>query len=634
MKSTKQSYFLRMPPLAPLASEPQNFSKPYRDPEAPVAKQITGTWVFRAWTFGPALIMTVALTAILFDWFREDGFGAAEIILMGLVAYSTFWIALSAASAILGIFTPRVLEQRSASQPRTSLKTALLVPIYEEDPTITFKRIAAMQKSLATRSSMHTFALFVLSDTRSPAVAEKELEEYEKLKSETDGKIEIFYRRREINTDRKTGNIQDWINKWGGSWDAFITLDADSLMSARTIQNMADQLVAMPEVGLLQTVPRLLGGKTLFARNQQFSNNVYGGVLAKGMERWAGIDGNYWGHNAIIRTKAFASCAELPKLSGRGPLSGSIKSHDFIEAALLRRAGWSVRLMPELDESYEEIPQTLIDYILRDRRWCQGNLQHLRLIGAKGFAVISRFHLFQGAMAYVSSVVWFVLLIVWTIMGRSEEQNIVRYFTDANPLFPQWPHMDTVSRIAVLTTMLCLLLVPKLLGILATYSSDKSCEAYGGRLRFFFSSFVEILLSFALAPILMVQHMLAVFRTFTGNDAGWAPQNRSGGSYSFTALLRFHWLETTLGLILTIGLALGLVSLWLVPIATSLLLTIPISHVTATELSKTGLMSKILTTRENWAPPRIVSMLHHSGHDLSLIENTTDDLQNLASQPS
>ncbi len=614
----------KMPPLALLASEPQNFSKSHSDPQAPTAEQIAGTWVFRAWTFGPALIMTVALIAILFDWFREGGFGLAEIVLMGLVAYSTFWIALSAASAILGIFTPKITELRSSSPGLGGLRTALLVPIYEEDPATTFKRIAAMQKSLATRSSNHTFAFFILSDTRCETIAQKEQEAFSKLELET--AIQIFYRRRELNTDRKTGNIQDWINNWGGNWDAFITLDADSLMSARTIQNMADTLVAMPEVGLLQTVPRLLGAKTLFARNQQFSNNVYGGVLAKGLERWAGIDGNYWGHNAIIRTKAFAMCAELPKLTGKGPLSGTIKSHDFIEAALLRRAGWSVRLIPELDESYEEIPQTLIDYILRDRRWCQGNLQHLRLLGSKGFTAVSRFHLFQGAMAYVSSVVWFVLLIVWTMMGRSEEQNIVRYFTDANPLFPQWPHMDTVSRVAVLATMLCLLLVPKLLGIISTYLSEKSCEAYGGRLRFLVSSLTEILLSFALAPILMIQHVLAVARTFSGKDAGWAPQNRSGDNYGYTALLRFHWLETTIGLFLTIGLVLNLVSLWLVPVAMSLLLTIPISYATGIGLSMTGILSKILTTRENWSPPRIVSMLHNSGHDLSLIDPSTDKL--------
>ena len=626
MKTEIRPDLTRMPPLAPLASQPQVFSKSHRDPAAPEAEQIVGTWVFRAWTFGPALVMTVALVAILFDWFREGGFGVAEVILMGLVAYSTFWIALSAASAILGVFTPRITEQRAPSPGLVSLRTALLVPIYEEDPAITFKRISSMRRSLATRSSNHTFAFFVLSDTRSDAVARKELEAFSKLGSEAESKIEIFYRRREFNTDRKTGNIQDWINHWGGDWDAFITLDADSLMSARTIQNMADTLVAMPEVGLLQTVPRLLGAKTLFARNQQFSNNVYGGVLAKGLERWAGIDGNYWGHNAIIRTKAFAMCAELPKLPGNGPLSGTIKSHDFIEAALLRRAGWSVRLVPELDESYEEVPQTLIDYILRDRRWCQGNLQHLRLLGAKGFTAVSRFHLFQGAMAYVSSVVWFVLLIVWTMMGRSEEQNIVRYFTDANPLFPQWPHMDTVSRVAVLTTMLSLLLVPKLLGIISTYMTEKSCEAYGGRVQFLLSSLTEILLSFALAPILMVQHVLAVLRTFLGKDAGWAPQNRSGGNYSYTALLRFHWLETTIGLLLSTGLVLGLVSLWLVPIAMSLLLTIPISHGTGIGLSMKGIMSKLLTTRENWSPPRIVSMLHNSGHDLSLIGQTTKEL--------
>jgi membrane glycosyltransferase len=628
MKHMNTPDLVDMPPTAPLASETQNFSKAYRDPNAPTVKQIQGTWMFRAWVFGPALVMTGALIAILFDWFREDGFGVAEIILVCFVAYTTFWIALSAASAIVGMFTPRITEHRPSSGDPSSMTTALLVPIYEEDPVITFKRIASMQKSLVARSTNHTYAFFILSDTRSKTTAAQEQAEFAKLKAQIDTRVDIFYRRRETNTDRKTGNLQDWINNWGGDWDAFITLDSDSLMSARTIHRLTDKLVTMPEVGLLQTVPRLLGGKTMFARGQQFSNNVYGGILAKGLERWSGVDGNYWGHNAIIRTEAFANCAHLPRLSGKGPLSGTIKSHDFIEAALLRRAGWSVRLLPELDESYEEIPQTLIDYILRDRRWCQGNLQHLRLLGSKGFTAFSRFHLFQGAMAYVSSFIWFALLIVWTVMGRNEEQNIVRYFTDANPLFPQWPHMDTVSRMAVLTTMLALLLVPKLLGIAATYLRNRSCEEYGGRARFLLSSLVEIIFSIALAPILMIQHVLAVLRTIVGKDAGWAPQNRSGGNYSLFALLRFHWLETTIGMLLTIGLVLGLVSLWLVPIAISLLMTIPISFATGIEISTRGFFSKVLTTRENWAPPRIVTMVHNSGHDLSLITSYKDTLAN------
>jgi membrane glycosyltransferase len=231
-------------------------------------------------------------------------------------------------------------------------------------------------------------------------------------------------------------------------------------------------------------------------------------------------------------------------------------------------------------------------------------------------------------MAYVSSFIWFALLIVWTVMGRNEEQNIVRYFTDANPLFPQWPHMDTVSRMAVLTTMLALLLVPKLLGIAATYLRNRSCEEYGGRARFLLSSLVEIIFSIALAPILMIQHVLAVLRTIAGKDAGWAPQNRSGGNYSLFALLRFHWLETTIGILLTIGLVLGLVSLWLIPIAISLLMTIPISFATGIEISTRGFFSKVLTTRENWAPPRIVTMVHNSGHDLSLITSYKDTLAN------
>ena len=277
-----------------------------------------------------------------------------------------------------------------------------------------------------------------------------------------------------------------------------------------------------------------------------------------------------------------------------------------MEAALLRRAGWSVRLLPNLRGSYEETPQNIVDYVLRDRRWCQGNLQHLRLIDTKGFTPASRFHMLQGATAYISSLVWFLLLIVWALMGRNEEQNIFRYFTDTNPLFPQWPEMDAVSRIVILGFIIGLLLIPKLFAIGATIWEDPRCTRLGGRLHFIFSSISEILLSFLLAPILMVQHVTAVVRTVIGLDAGWAPQNRSGKTYSLLTLVRFHWLETLTGLLLVVGIYAEIISLWLVPIAVSLVFAIPISFIFAVALPSQGALSRTLSTREIFDPSPII----------------------------
>ena len=604
----QERYLSAMPKRAPMAMPDQDLSKPFTDPNAKTPSPVSKTSFFRWMTFLPALATTLALVLIFSDWFRKEGFQAAEIAMIILVGFSSIWITLSVSAATIGLIAPRKKPRPPQSSARNALNVALTVPIYNEDAIAVFSRLRAMHSELAKTVTNHRFSIFILSDTRDPHIANQENELFELFKQRiSKTEIDVFYRHRAENIERKTGNLRDWIENWGADWDCFITLDADSLMSARTITRLADEMAIRPEIGLLQTVPRLFGAQTLFARVQQFANNIYGHVLADGLERWSGHDGNYWGHNAIIRTKAFATCAGLPRLQGTGVLGGTIKSHDFVEAALLRRAGWSVRLLPELEESYEETPQTLVDFVLRDRRWCQGNLQHLRLIAMPGLKMASRFHMLQGAMAYIASLGWFLLLVVWALMGRSENQNVFRYFTDSNPLFPQWPQMDFVSRAVVLAFMLGMLLLPKLFGIIQTIRGDPSLLSKGGRKRFFMAAISEILLSFVLAPILMVQHMVAVIRTFVGLDAGWAPQNRSCGHYSLATLARFHSLETLVGYLLLLGIALGVVSLWLLPIGICLTLAVPISWSFGKTLPETGFMSKWLETQEAVAPSAIIA---------------------------
>lgn len=595
MKQTIDQPYAAMPEQAPLAMPLQDLSVSFSDPTAPDTA-IATPWAERACTFLPAMATTVFLVVILMDWFQADGFTALEIFMLVLAGFSAFWICLSVSTATMGMMAD---GSDTASHPTSAinaLDVALLVPVYNEDPLAVFTRIRAMRNELAFTTTNHRFAFFILSDTRDPRVARMEEQQFELLKRDYP-MVPVFYRRREENIERKTGNIRQWVEHWGGAWDAFITLDADSLMGAGTITTLADRMAADKSLALLQTVPHLMGAKTLFARTQQFSNNRHGGILARGLNRISGVDGNYWGHNAIIRTRTFAACAGLPRLPGSGPLSGTIKSHDFVEAALLRRAGWAVQIAPELRESYEEVPQNLVDYTLRDRRWCQGNLQHLRLLAIPGLTVMSRFHMLQGAMAYIASLVWFALLLVWTLMGRNAENNVLRYFTDTNPLFPQWPQMDAVSRAVVLGFMIALLLTPKLFSIARHWWRDPSCTAYGGQLRFFAHCSVEIATSVALAPIMMVQHVIAVLRTLLGFDAGWAPQNRDGTIYGWLALLRFHWLETTLGVALVLGMVAGIVTPWLAPIAASLALAVPLSRMTGHRLGGQGVFSRLLLAR-------------------------------------
>ncbi|MGH7005945.1 MAG: glucans biosynthesis glucosyltransferase MdoH, partial [Alphaproteobacteria bacterium] len=204
--------------------------------------------------------------------------------------------------------------------------------------------------------------------------------------------------------------MADFLKRWGRHYDYMIVLDADSLMEGRTLVAMARHMDANPGAGLVQAPPVCINRNTLFARMLQFAGRIYGPVFAAGQAFWQMGEGNYWGHNAIIRVRPFTEHCGLPELPGRPPFGGHILSHDFVEAALLVRAGWSVWLAPDLGGSYEEVPPTLLDYAKRDHRWCQGNLQHSRIVGARNLNGVSRFHFIGGIMSYVASPLWLAFL--------------------------------------------------------------------------------------------------------------------------------------------------------------------------------------------------------------------------------
>ena len=329
----------------------------------------------------------------------------------------------------------------------------------------------------------------------------------------------------------------------------------------------------------------LIGANTLFARIQQFSNIAYGWLLAEGLALWARNEGNYWGHNAIIRTRAFAESAGLPYLTSGGR-NDLILSHDFVEAGLLRRAGWRVRFLPRVTGSFEETPGTLIDYVVRDRRWCRGNLQHLRLLGTAGLHPVSRFHLFHGAVAYLLSPAWFVLLVIWSLLGKDADTNVVRYFNQANPFFPDWPPaMSHIDSAVFLVIMYAMLLTPKVAGAGIIAFTPRAVAVFGGKGAFLGSFLVEVALSVAYAPILMIQQTKAVLNAALTRSEPWAPQQRGAKGYPLRTLIGFHWLETLLGLLLLSGLVAGLISLWLVPIVFSLVMAVPLSALSSVNLA-------------------------------------------------
>lgn len=583
MRDTPDHIIAHMPAPAPLVMPTQDFGARVQTRKATRG----GSLMWRLAVFVPAMIGTALLMWGLHGVLMQAGMTVLEWVLLSLIGMTFIWVTLAVSTVGVGLAGRMRQPQHAQQTGHGPLNVALLIPIYNEVPWDVFGNATAMMEDLARRDSKHAYTLFVLSDSSDDATALHEWNAFEALRATAPKGMDIFYRRRIENTDKKVGNLVDWITGWGADYDAMLVLDADSLMTGRAIERLADELAADPDAGLIQSFPQLVGAETVFARIQQFSNVAYGWLLAEGLARWSQHEGNYWGHNAIIRTRAFAATAGLPHVKGLRGDDQLIMSHDFVEASLLRRAGWRVRFLPRVTGSFEETPGTLIDYVLRDRRWCRGNLQHLRLLGTRGLHPVSRFHMFQGAVAYLMSPAWFVLLVFWALLGRDADTNVITYFNETNPLFPNWPpEMSHIDSTVFLIIMYAMLLTPKIAGAAIIAANGKAVRVFGGRAAFLSAFMVEVALSVLYAPILMVQQTRAVGRAMLGGSSAWTTQSREGRAYPLRTLIRFHWMETVIGLMLVVGLVAGLISLWLLPIVFSLVMAVPLSALSAVHLGR------------------------------------------------
>lgn len=546
----------------PLQMPDQSLTASFRDPAAPGLNKSRQVLACRAFVLLLPICGTVALTGHWIDWFAMDGrLTMAEALLAGLSGFAFFWMVLSVGTAALGL----CWKPRSTALPLHGLKVAILLPMYGEPAAETIGNAVQLLASLPHKGR-HAFALHILSDTRSPAAALLEEAAVAANRRQYPG-LSLTYRRRARNIDYKSGNIRDWVITEGHAHDAMLILDADSVMGFETVIRMTDEMARETGLGLIQTIPRILPGKTVWQGLQSFASKVYGTNMGRGLAMWTGSEGNFLGHNALVRIKAFATSAGLPYLPGVAPRGGVILSHDFVEAALLRRAGWGVQMMPEAEDSHEDTPETLIGHLKRDQRWCQGNLQHIRLILVPGLHPLSRFHLLQGAMAYLSSVWWLLLLLLWALT------NQIGNATLAAPLVPNGPLASPLPTASITGVIVATLVAPKLLGILA-YMRRNGLPLTAAP-RFAGLVMAELFVSALLAPAMMVHHLRAVLRILRGLDGGWMPH--ATGRSGLRTLLRFHAIETGLGAALVSLSLAGQISLWLLPIGVSLCLTIPLA---------------------------------------------------------
>lgn len=496
-----------------------------------------------------------------------------------LFSINFLWISFAFAQALLGFLLhlkPRLIKQ---SEQQANFTTAILMPVYNEDPVRIKAALKVMRDDLLAKAP-GKFAFFILSDTNKADAWIAEEQAFLDLVNKDTSACPVYYRRRQHNTERKAGNIGDWVQRWGAAYEAMIVLDADSIMSAQCMLTLTRRMAASSSVGLIQTLPTLVHAKTLYGRLQQFANHCFGPIYAEGLSAWHGLSSNFWGHNAIIRTRAFAQSSHLPILPGTAPFGGHVLSHDFIEAALLRRAGWGVRFDTDIQASFEEAPPSLIDVMIRDRRWCQGNLQHTPFMLAQGFVLPTRLHIFSGLMSYLSAVFWLSLIVVGLAIAVQATYVRPEYF--ANPsLFPTWPMFDSERALTLFIVSMAIVLAPKFFGWFAALINIRRCLQFGGPLMLTLSTLLEMILSALYAPILMVHQFAVVIGIFRGKDSGWMPQSRDDGALSWAAVTRAHIGHTLFGILLAV-IALVLskeLFYWMLPITGGLILSIPLSWI-------------------------------------------------------
>jgi membrane glycosyltransferase len=538
----------------------------------------------RVFVFGFTALLTAGGTYGMYEVISPVNVTWLQLVFAALFALTFTWISFACASAIVGFFVllRRPREAYPVLADARLGRTALLVPVYNENPEKVFAALERMGRSLVWRGAQRHFDIFVLSDTRKEDVARQEELRFQDLRQALNGEIGVYYRRRADNRHRKAGNIADFVTRWGGAYDHMIILDADSEMTGDLLVRLAGVMASDPKAGIIQSLPLLRNRWTPYARMNQFAGRIYGPVVAAGLAVWHGRDGNYWGHNAIIRTRAFAEAAGLPELSGGRPFGGHILSHDFVEAALVRRAGWAVYMLPHLPGSYEETPPSLIDLVARDRRWAQGNLQHMKVVGARGLHWVSRVHLVQGIMSYLASPLWLGLLTSGMALALIAHFTEPNYFPDGFSLFPAWPVFDPELALRLLSVTGIVLCLPKVLSLTLALRDPEVRKGCGGVAGLFKSVAAETLLSMLLSPVMMLIQSRFVADVFLGRDSGWNTQNRDDVAVPFMLVARRHAVHCLTGLALGLaGFAISWATfLWFGPIMAGLVLAPVISWAT------------------------------------------------------
>lgn len=544
---------------------------------------------WRVFLFYSSVLLLTGLGSMIFaDLLWRTGWSPSGIVLLCLFIVLFLLISIGCMHGVFGFILRRVGGRRLTglkdfrSQTIEGASTAVVFPVFNEQAARVCQGLRATFESVQQTGHLAQFDFYILSDSSDPDKWVEEERRWYELTSELDALGRIYYRRRVVNEGKKSGNVRDFLNTWGGRYRYFLVCDADSIMRGATLVELVKLMEAHPHVGLIQTVPALVNAESLFGRIQQFANRLYAPVFITGLNFWTQSFGNYWGHNAIIRTEPFMQHCDLPQLPGRKPFGGHILSHDFVEAALLLKANWQVWLAYDLEGSYEEAPQTMIDNARRDRRWCQGNMQHGLVMWARGLRGLSRLHLALGIFGYLASPLWLFFLLTFSWMLYYERQTGLSRIT----VRPFTPYLHaTATEHAFIIFMICMgtLFLPKVLALVDLAFDPPRRRAFGGIAAATVSALGETAFSALHAPLQMLWHSKFVAASLLMFGVNWGPQNRTADGVSWREAVREHWGHTLVGIIWGAG-AWRLersTFWWFVPVMAGMVLSIPLSVFTS-----------------------------------------------------
>ncbi|MDI1337888.1 MAG: glucans biosynthesis glucosyltransferase MdoH [Lacunisphaera sp.] len=569
--------------------------------------------------FTLVFLFTSLATWFMADLLWRDGMTAVEWVVLGLFVILFAHIAVGFSTALLGLYvlnrngdpyriTRSIAGQKLADLPLAS--TAIVMPVFNEDPSRVFEGLRVIYRSLEATGRLENFDFFILSDSNTATNWIQEEVAWVELCKQLNGFGRIFYRKRRHSINKKSGNVADFLRRWGRKYRYLAVLDADSIMTGESLLKLVAMMERNPKVGILQTAPRVVNGVTLYARLQQFSNRLYSPLFLAGLNYWHQGESNFWGHNAVIRVAPFMAHAALPELPGREPFGGRILSHDFVEAALMRRAGWGVWLAYDLDGSYEEGPPTLIDSAKRDRRWCQGNMQHSWLLFARGFHPVNRVHLLMGIMGYVASPLWLLFLLISSIHTFRDvlAGNFVQYHAEVYTALFGYV-VEVPEAFALFLFTLLLLFLPKVISVLIELKNNRAA-GYGGPVRLVVSALLEVVTSTLLAPINMMFNAKFVLYILLGQGVGWVTQKREASEDTdWREAIITHAGQMAIGVVWGVSAFILVPSFfwWLSPVLAGLVFSAPLSIF----LGKAGFgrrareLGLFLTPDETQPPPEL-----------------------------